>query len=277
MTDFGFENLTAQQLRQYMQQRREEEFRLVDVRQPEEYRQGHIPGAQLLPLAELDADVSKLPSDQELVFYCHSGARSQAAAVIAADSALSLKKIYNLRGGITAWDGKQLTRFPRLQVFEGSETTAELMFKSMDLEKAALRFYLYITAKYQQQPFVRTIEHLVKAEKAHARRIYGFWKEAVDSPQPFEALFEQLPGEVLEGGKAFDEAVAAVEKVDTLYCLNLLELALNIEYHAFDMYRTLANRVQEDAARQAFLAIAQGEKGHMGVIARAIGQCPAPG
>ncbi len=277
MTDYGFENFTADQLRQYMQQRREKDFRLVDVRQPEEYSQGHIPGAQLLPLAQLDADVSQLPPDQDLIFYCHSGARSQAAAVIAADSALPLQKIYNLRGGITAWDGKQLTRLPRLQVFENSETTDELMLKAMDLEKAALRFYLYISEKYRQQPFIRTIEHLVKAEESHARQIYAFWKEKVDSPQPFDALFEQLPGEIMEGGQPLDEAIDAVEKISELYCLNLLEMALNIEYHAFDMYRTLANRVQEDAVRHALLAIAQGEKSHMGVIARAVGQCPAQG
>jgi len=276
VTDFGFEILTVEQFRQYMQQRREKDYRLVDVRQPEEYSRGHIPGAQLLPLAQLDADVSQLPSDQELVFYCHSGARSQAAAVIAADSNLPLKKIYSLSGGMMAWDGKQLTQFPRLQVFEDSETIAELMFKCMDLEKAALRFYLYVTEKYRGQPFIRTIEHLVKAEEAHARQIYGFWKEEVDSPRPFEELFKQLSGEVLEGGKAFDAAVAAVEKINGRYCLNLLELALNIEYHAFDMYRTLANRMENDVARQAFLAIAQGEKGHMGVISRAIGQCPIP-
>jgi rhodanese-related sulfurtransferase len=47
VTDYGFENFTADQLRQYMQQRREKDFRLVDVRQPEEYSQGHIPGARL--------------------------------------------------------------------------------------------------------------------------------------------------------------------------------------------------------------------------------------
>ncbi len=277
MTDYGFENLTAEQLRQYLQQRREEDYRLVDVRQPEEYSQGHIPGAQLLPLAQLEADVSQLPADQELVFYCRSGARSQAAALIAADSGPAPRRIYSLSGGIMAWDGKQLTAFPRLQVFEGSESTTELMFRSMDLEKAALRFYLYITAKHRDEPFIRTIEHLVQAEEAHARRIYGFWKEKVDSPRPFEELFEQLPGEVLEGGQAFDEAIGAVEKIEGSYCLNLLELALNIEYHAFDLYRTLANRMDEDGARQAFLAIAQGEKSHMGVISRAIGQCPAPG
>jgi len=277
VADYGFDNLTAEQLRRYMQQRREEEFRLVDVRQPEEYDQGHIPGAQLLPLGQLESDVSKLPAGQELVFYCRSGARSQAAAVIAAESVPSLQKIYNLSGGIMAWDGKRLAAFPRLQVFGGSASLADLMFKSMDLEKAALRFYLYITDKYRDQDFIRTVAHLVKAEEAHARRIYAFWKEAVDAPAPFDELFEKLDGEILEGGQTLEEALAAVEKIDGSHCLNLLELALNIEYHAFDMYRTMANRMQEDAARQAFLAIAQGEKSHMGVISRAIGQCPAGG
>lgn len=55
---------------------------LIDVRSPEEYRSGHIPGSKLLPLHELAHRLSELPADKNssLIVYCLSGARSRTAA-----------------------------------------------------------------------------------------------------------------------------------------------------------------------------------------------------
>ena len=50
---------------------------LLDVRTPEEYRAGHIPGAQNLPLDQLPG--MKLPKSQPMFAYCLSGARSAQA------------------------------------------------------------------------------------------------------------------------------------------------------------------------------------------------------
>ncbi len=62
-------NLSSEQLRAYLDSHDEEEYVLVDVRQPEEYRRGHIPGARLLPLAELGARLPELPTDRDIIFY----------------------------------------------------------------------------------------------------------------------------------------------------------------------------------------------------------------
>jgi rhodanese-related sulfurtransferase len=43
---------------------------VIDVRPPEEYRAGHIPGAVSVPLRELEARLSEFPKDQEIVAYC---------------------------------------------------------------------------------------------------------------------------------------------------------------------------------------------------------------
>jgi len=64
-----FRNINADELRWYMQNHREGEYLLVDVRQPREYGQGHIAGARLLPLGELSARLSELPGDRDVIFY----------------------------------------------------------------------------------------------------------------------------------------------------------------------------------------------------------------
>src|SRR2546423_8990506 len=53
---------------------------LLDVREPWEYEAGHVPGAQLIPLSELEQRVNEVPRDRPVLAICHSGQRSLAAA-----------------------------------------------------------------------------------------------------------------------------------------------------------------------------------------------------
>ena len=73
---------------------------VVDVRQPEEYVNGHVPGAVLLPLQDLPDRVDDLPADRPLHLICRSGARSLAAAEYLADQGL---EAVNVAGGMLAW------------------------------------------------------------------------------------------------------------------------------------------------------------------------------
>jgi rhodanese-related sulfurtransferase len=73
---------------------------LIDVREPEEYSQGHIQGARLIPLGELVQNISRLPTDREIVCICHSGSRSAAAAGRLSQAGL---QVSNLTGGMMTW------------------------------------------------------------------------------------------------------------------------------------------------------------------------------
>lgn len=53
---------------------------IVDVRSPEEFRDGGYPGAVNIPLHLLDARMAEIPKDRPVVLYCASGARSGMAA-----------------------------------------------------------------------------------------------------------------------------------------------------------------------------------------------------
>ncbi|MBE3557272.1 MAG: rhodanese-like domain-containing protein [Firmicutes bacterium] len=80
-----------------------EKIQIIDVRQPSEYRQGHIPGARLVPLSELNAQWSKLKRDETYVMVCRSGARSQQATQFLLSKGFS--NVKNMRGGMLAWRG----------------------------------------------------------------------------------------------------------------------------------------------------------------------------
>ncbi len=265
--------LDSEKLRRYVEDHSEKDYLLVDVRQPTEYREGHIPGAVLLPLMELETKLFDLPADRDLVFYCHIGGRSLSAADLAREAEVTDKQIYHLHGGIMAWDGKTLPDFPRVQVFDKSAVHSQLLMTAMDLEKGAYRFYRHLLDVFREESFSGTIEVLSKAETAHARSIYRFWKRSETDPPSFEDLFEELKGDILEGGESLSEVMDRVRKAGDKPCVSLLETALHIEYSAYDLYRTMAERTDEGEVKEALLTISQAEKSHMRKLAAAIPQC----
>lgn len=73
---------------------------LLDVREDDEWRAGHIDGAQHIPLRELGGRLAELPSGRPIVTVCRSGARSAAAVRGLRQMGHSAE---NLDGGVTAW------------------------------------------------------------------------------------------------------------------------------------------------------------------------------
>ena len=77
---------------------------LVDVRTPEEYSGGHIPGSRNVPLQQLDKMSAIAENkDMQLFVYCHSGARSRQAAALLQH--MGYTNVHNI-GGIAAYRGK---------------------------------------------------------------------------------------------------------------------------------------------------------------------------
>lgn len=63
------ETMTPQQVREFLDRRAPEEYNLIDVRQPGEYRQEHLPGARLVPLAELADRMRELDPTRPTITY----------------------------------------------------------------------------------------------------------------------------------------------------------------------------------------------------------------
>jgi rhodanese-related sulfurtransferase len=76
-------------------------YLIIDVREPHEYHEGHIPGSELIPLNTLPNHTARLERQKTLVLVCRSGRRSASAANYLAG--LGFEKIYNLQGGMLEW------------------------------------------------------------------------------------------------------------------------------------------------------------------------------
>lgn len=82
---------------------------LVDVRRPDEYvgELGHVEGAHLIVLDDLEAQWNHIPTGKPIVFICRSGGRSARATLFAMEQ--GLKPVYNMKGGMLAWNEQGLT------------------------------------------------------------------------------------------------------------------------------------------------------------------------
>ena len=78
------------------------EFNVLDVRQPSEWADGHIPGAQFITGAELPSRLDEVPDDRPLIVVCGSGYRSSASGSFLAHRGND--RVVNLIGGMGAWN-----------------------------------------------------------------------------------------------------------------------------------------------------------------------------
>jgi hydroxyacylglutathione hydrolase len=83
-------------------------LQVIDVRNENEYRDGHIPGSENIPLGELQDSMGRIKNnDQEILLICRSGGRSFVAATLLRSQ--GFKNVMNLAGGIQAW---ALSQYP---------------------------------------------------------------------------------------------------------------------------------------------------------------------
>lgn len=99
----GWQEVTTEQVEQRLSH--DPEIQLIDVRNPDEYEDDHIPGAKLIPLPELPARTNEIDHNREAIFICRSGTRSGKACEYMAQ--LGYSQMYNMIGGMLAWTGKR--------------------------------------------------------------------------------------------------------------------------------------------------------------------------
>lgn len=268
----GIEEIWPEDFEAYIDSHDETEYLLVDVRQPQEYSDEHIPGAKLIPLGQIDARIGEMPSGRDIIFYCGSGARSRVAALMVADQLETESSLYSLAGGIMAWESRLLRDMPHIAHFDGMGTIRDLLCKAMELEKGAFLFYSALLERFGDYNFAKDLGPLAKAETAHARMLHGFIVSSdKDFETNFDSVFESLKGDIIEGGLKFGELMRRFESLaERDLCLQVMETALDIEFAAYDLYRVMAEQAADKDAREAFLSLSQAEKGHMKVITKAI-------
>ncbi|WP_243030143.1 rhodanese-like domain-containing protein [Thermus altitudinis] len=97
--DYNRDAVEAKQLMEFM------EAFVLDVRPPQDYKNGHVPGAVNIPLHELPNRLAELPKGKPIVVYCGSSHRAAMALLFLRGQGY---EVYNIRMGWKGWTGAGL-------------------------------------------------------------------------------------------------------------------------------------------------------------------------
>jgi rhodanese-related sulfurtransferase/rubrerythrin len=255
---------TAAEVKQFLSGKNPGEYNLIDVRQPGEYEQGHIPGAELIPVGVLASRVNDIDRTLPTVLYCRSGNRSRAAAAILLDA--GFPHAVSMYGGIQAWNGFVAGGPPEagMAFFSGKERPEELIALAWSLEEGSRRFYKAMADSLAGQEAAGLFQGLVQAEDHHKAALVGVYREvsgdtsAASIPARFFAGNDA--GAVMEGGIAVEKAL---EWTRGKGVNDILDLAIALESHAYDLYVKMERAMTVEGAKRIFQVLAAEEKVHL--------------
>lgn len=104
-TAFAAGTVSPEQVAQQIKDPKTAPF-VLDVRTPEEFAEGHVPGAKNIPVAEIAERAAEVPKDRPVVVYCRSGARVKRANAILRERGYA--NLVEMEGSMLAWDAAQL-------------------------------------------------------------------------------------------------------------------------------------------------------------------------
>lgn len=262
-------SLDADGVRRYLLEHDPEQFHLLDVRQPKEYQQGHLPGALLMPLDQIQERLGELDPARTTITYCAAGPRSRAAAAILRNAGFA--KVSNMAGGIRAWEGGTATGDPATQMawFSPQRSPLEHLALAWLLEEGSRAFYAAAAEQFEDLGEANFMRQMAATEEHHKASLAGVYRELTgEFPQPaFPRSFLGSEDEsiLVEGGLPLDELLDWMRDKSARV---IIEFAMGMEANAFDHYLLLRRHLKENKSREIFALLAEEEQAHLRTLSQ---------
>ncbi len=174
------------------------------------------------------------------------------------------KKVFNVSGGIKAWDS-EIAVGPQdlgLDLFSGKEDPQEVLKVAYSLEQGLRDFYLEMEAKASNEKVKDLFAKLSDIEVKHQMSIYLAFNDISDTDvgkDEFESMVEKKSS---EGGLSTDQYLELFNP-DLEVATDVISLAMSIEAQALDLYQRVSERIDNEKSRQIVQKIANEEKVHL--------------
>ena len=260
-------NMNSEEAKAFIEKHGEGTFTILDVRQPGEYDETHIPGSNLVPLPQLYDNLDKLDPESPTIVYCAVGGRSRVAAQML--SGLGFKEVYNLKGGMKAWEGFQASGPQELNMdlVRGDESPAEMVRLSYSLENGLQKFYENMGKRTKIESIQILFQKLVQLEENHKKRLADLYGKIEPSDKGLEGLGSDAVQGTMEGGfniEVFTQQNAPF--LDTPH--RVIDLAMMLETQALDLYLRFSQKGENKATKEVLFKLADEEKAHLDLLGR---------
>lgn len=258
-------SLYPDEAKEFIDEHKEGTYLLLDVRQPVEYEQGHLPGARLIPLPSLPDSIGGLDRKRPVLVYCAVGGRSATAASFLAHHGFS--EVYQLLGGIQAWEQPTAANPVgfHLEFAGGRESPREAVLLAYAMEQGMLDFHEAVRARTAEPELADLLVKLVRAEESHKKTLRELLRQhAPDEPPP-----EDAPGglsRIMEGGLDIQDFMKQNESFMKTTA-GYLDIAMMVESQALDLYLRMGAASSNEKTRRILFHIADEEKAHLSMLA----------
>jgi sulfur-carrier protein adenylyltransferase/sulfurtransferase len=254
----------AEKVREFLRGDHPDNYNLLDVRQPEEYARGHIPGARLVPVKELFELKGELDQQKLTIVYCSSGIRSRAAASILIRAGFS--ETVCMEGGFKGWHGQLARGLPEMAMawFFPAETPEQFVALAWYLEEGTRQFYSRVAMLFKTPEVRAFYDGLVRDEEGHQAALRELYEKFVGHPAgedfPFGVVELPQTEPVMEGVVAVDGALSWAQGKSEQ---DILELTMSIEAVAYERYLFMLQKLHGKEEQRVFRLLAAAEKQHL--------------
>jgi len=181
------------------------------------------------------------------------------------------KEIYNLSGGIKAWQGLTAVGPAELATISlrGDETPVEIISLAYGMEEGLRSFYAIIAKRMQDPAVTSVLTKLEGIEVIHKNRLFNRYLSLTSDPKEQGAFESQVVSTVMEGGFTTEQYIEQnrhfLKSVG-----DVLSLAMMLETQSLDLYMRCAQRNTYDRSRTVLHGLAEEEKTHLGTLGRLI-------
>lgn len=252
----------AEEARKLIAETPASDITVLDVRQPGEYEQEHIPGAKLIPLGDLGDRVNELDTEKPIAVYCAIGGRSRVAAQMLAGK--GFKEVINMAGGIKAWNGEKafFAQEKGLDLFKGNESIDQTLVTAYGLELGLEEFYISMTEKADNETVKSLFEKLAGIEVNHRNRIFKEYTRLSGKSMSQEDFASGIVAPSSEGGMSTDEYIEFFSP-DLTSPEGIIEMAMSIEAQALDLYFRASERAGDREGKNFLIKMADEERTHL--------------
>ncbi len=265
------ENMDGEEVRSYIDKHEAGTYTLLDVRQPSEYEKERIPGAILIPLPELAERVKEIEHDKPVITYCAIGGRSRAGAQIL--SGKGFDEVYNLKGGIKAWNGGTAygPAEAGMTFLKGDETARDVIIIAYGMEEGLRGFYRELFDTINDKEASDLLRRLSEIEERHKERLFEKYLELDSSVADREVFEKEISPDIMEGGFTAKEFIEK-NRETTKSVPDILSLAMMLEAQALDLYMRYSVSLKDKGTKRLLFDIAEEEKAHLVSLGRLMGE-----
>lgn len=179
------------------------------------------------------------------------------------------KEVFNLSGGIKAWNGEVATGPVELnlELVRSDETPAGIIKLAYAMEQSLGHFYRSVSAMTNDADLCKLLDLLSSIEDKHKEYLLTLYGAMTASPPSRDAFEGQVSEKIMEGG--FEQDVFMRRNNQFLGSVqDIIDLAMMLETQALDLYLRFSQKVEDVKTATTLHRIADEEKAHLQSLGR---------